>query len=172
MRRPADPLAVFFVAVAVVAGIACAVALLWALSMEARAGTCPWPPAFGGAGVICTASNEAIECRCDECLQWDPCTDCDSYDVQRTDMDGTVHVWHIPPGRYVDDAGNASPLPPIPVWCPAKHDGSMPFEGRTYKYAVRACVSATGQCSALTGQHIYIGAPYAIGSFRPPVQAN
>jgi hypothetical protein len=141
----------------------------------ALAGVCAFMPSFA-PGAVCTSANEAVECRCSECISWDAGIPdvthaaATSYEIHRLDPDGTLHVQTITRTPSYDDAGNLAGYdPPRTTWCPAKHDESMPLEGRTYRYTVRAC--AGGVCEVPSAEHVYVAAPYAT-TFRPPVKAN
>jgi hypothetical protein len=130
------------------------------------AGTCAFMPSFNSTGPPCTPTNQAVECRCDECIQWDPVPGATSYKVNRLDIDGTNNPWTIT--GSVTKQGVV--IPPVPIWCPAKTPTLMPREGNLYKFSFAACNPAG--CSAFGGMTLYIGAPYAINKFNPPVKGN
>jgi hypothetical protein len=141
------------------------------------AGVCaaiPYFP-FDPSGTACPAASMAAECSCSECISWDA-SDVTSgaptvrwYNVQRTNPDGSTTLvgsnyrldW-LDDG--IEDTSGAST-----VWCPAR-DVPMVREGSLYGYEVQACNFAG--CTVWSGGVEYTGAPYAIDSFRPPVQGN
>ena len=145
----------------------------FALTTAAICGVCAWMPDYSQPGAtVCTPANQAVECRCSECISWTASVGpvvTRSYQVQRTDMDGTLHYgWNM--GLiWTDDDGVERWTPPRTIYCPAKDDALMPVEGRLYKYAVKACNDAG--CSAASASVSYVAAPYAY-TFRPPVKGN
>lgn len=138
-------------------------------------GVCAAVPLFDMSGPVCAPERLSIECGCSECLRWDSSSGAVSYTVQRTDMDGTLHVGFLP--SVLD--GDVT-LAPSTFWCPAKHDDLLlgnkgtpditPLEGRTYRYTVKACNDYG--CSAYAPEVVYVAAPYATVQFRPPVKGN
>ena len=140
------------------------------------AGVCAWQPSFSGLGLPCSPANQEVECRCGECLQWDAALDSQSaalvrwYNVERTDPDGSVRlVGRIDRLEWLDEESVWRTEPPSAFWCAAR-DVPMVREGAPYGYRVQSCNFAG--CSAWSEPVEYVGAPYAIDHFRPPVQGN
>jgi len=124
---------------------------------------------------VCMVANQATECRCSECMEWDGVDQSlpnapTWYDVERTNPDGSFVVvggtWQE---NWVDEEGVSMSAPPKTVWCFAK-DVPIPQEGQLYGYRVRACKA--GACSQYFEQVEYMAAPYAINLFQPPVVGN
>ena len=132
------------------------------------AGTCAWMPDFSDDGPTCSAANEDVECRCSECFTWDASSSSDlaRYDIQRISEDGTTSVWSLYGQSYYED-GQSHDIAAPTVYCPAKHDGRMPLEGRLYRFRVRAC-DTTGNCSDWSEEHHYRAAPYWVDVFNGP----
>jgi len=137
------------------------------------AGTCSAMPLFAMDGPACAASG--TECRCSECMIWDPTPSAVWYDIVRQTAGtgpwvivGSVNV----EGGYTDDDGVAVVQNPQELWCYAK-DNPMPHEGVSHRYEVRACNYAG--CGPWSAQTItYIAAPYACyeGGHEAPCYAG
>ena len=137
-------------------------------------GVCAEMPLFDGTGPVCPIAAQSIECRCTECMEWDAPVESTTgvvnwYDIERTNPDGSFGIvggtWRT---DWLEDDFPMT-LPPATHWCFAR-DSSMPVEGVLYGYRVRAC--NTVGCSSYDTVVEYRTAPYAIDSFRPPVQGN
>lgn len=139
-------------------------------------GLCLSMPLFDDTGPVCPTSAQVEECRCTECMTWNPSQETSSdplvryYDIERTEPGGGFSIvggtWRQ---DWIDDDLGAMTTPPSTIWCFAR-DNPMPREGLLYGYRVRACNLAG--CSAYDLSVEYVAAPYAIDSFRPPVQGN
>jgi hypothetical protein len=138
------------------------------------AGVCASPLLWDDSGPPC--ADEAAECRCTECLRWDPVVGDAThsaptrYEILRIDPDTSSSiVGTVDRIAGDDDNGGIVWFPPATRWCPAR-DWFMPREGRTYTYMVRACNDVG--CSAWSNSVLYTAAPYAIDQFRPPIVGN
>jgi hypothetical protein len=123
---------------------------------------CLLPPLFDMSGPPC--ADPLIECGCSECMTWDETPTATRYEIIRTDpggleaIVGTSSIY----GGYADDDGAFWPLNPQELWCFAK-DSSLPAEGMTYRYKVRACnATAVPQCGPSSAQVTYVAAPYRV----------
>jgi hypothetical protein len=127
-------------------------------------------PSYNVTGPACYSYNETVECRCAECFSWTRSATAgpiSSVQVQRIDMDGTVHVFTRDEQKWTGEDGTPARRDPPTIWCPAKHDtGFMPLEGRTYLYKFEEC-NANG-CSAYSEEHHYVAAPYWVNVFHGP----
>lgn len=109
------------------------------------AGICTVPPLMDMSGPTCTKVYESVECRCSEAMTWDVSPTAEWYEVNRINPDNTTMWvgdtrWRDKVG-YTDEDGNV--FPPVIaqalwyfVW-----DISIPQEGQTYQYRVRACLT-------------------------------
>ena len=120
------------------------------------AAVCAAPPLFAMTGPVCSPANQAVECRCSECMTWDAVPGATRYEVVReTISNGAVYGVGAVYSRFVDDEGTLG----LPTqWCAAM-DSSFPHAGTAYRYQVRAC-NAVG-CGAWSGAVVYVGAVYA-----------
>lgn len=133
-------------------------------------------PLFDNSGPICLPAPQVEECRCTECMMWDPLPEIPAgsaprwYEIERTDPGGGFAIVGMTMRvDSIDEDGNPQTQPPANVWCFAK-DSPMPFEGQLYGYRVRG-----GNLSGAGGWSLgieYTAAPYAIDQFRPPIQGN
>lgn len=122
-------------------------------SLVLAAGVCLSPPLYATDGPPC--SDETAECRCSECMVWDPAAGALRYEVTRETL--STHAVYKVGTIYarLDEEGNLQ-LPA--VWC-FGNDSSFPREGTLYRYQVRACNLTV--CSSWNNAVQYRGAPFA-----------
>jgi len=118
------------------------------------AGLCAVSPLFDTTGPDCVVTTE--ECRCSECLTWDPVDRSTYYEVRRTTVTNSTEyrVGLVLPKLLDEDGDTVLPT----LWC-APWDVPFPHEGVQYSYKVRACNDA--DCGGWSNEVRYTGAPYA-----------
>lgn len=149
------------------------------LSVLVLAGVCSAVPFFPRdfTGPLC--ADYSAECRCSECFTWNPPTTGGTvrqYDVNRTNPDGTTQlVGSVLEETWKEPDGTTDTAPPAPVWCPYR-DATIPSEGSSYLYRVRACngagCSPWSDAVSPASSVQYVTAPVATTQFRPPVKGN
>jgi hypothetical protein len=137
-------------------------------------GVCNAIPNFASGLPACSATNQSVECYCSECFTWDvPLGHVARYEIYRSQasVQGSTLVGVTKEQVTVDrdDGYRYTVHSPPAVWCPAL-DVPMVQEGVRYSYQVLAC-NGLG-CSALSASIVYVGAPYVINQFRPPIVGN
>jgi len=119
-------------------------------------GLCLSPPLFAMDGPPC--ANEALECGCSECIQWDATPGATRYEIIRQTI-STGATYRV--GTILSQLNDDGSLTLPTLWCVGE-DSSFPREGTTYRYQVKACSPFwIPECGALSNEVLYVGAPYA-----------